>query len=86
MRRSIPPLAAGAAALGLALALILALALRPRDQGEEAPANAAALARIAEKNDDAALQAATRMREESARATAAVEANAGAQPAAAEQP
>lgn len=83
VRRSVHPLAAGAAAFGLALALILALALSPGDPGEAPPANAAALARVAEKNDDAALRAAARMRAESARTTAAVEANAGAQTAAA---
>lgn len=85
MRRSVHPLAAGAAAFGLALALILVFVLSPgAPDEEEGPANAAALARVAEKNDDAALQAAARMRAESARTTAAVEANAGAQTAAAE--
>lgn len=76
-------LVAGTAAFGLALALFLVFALRGAEE-RSSPADAAALARVAEKNDDAALRAAARMRADSARAAAAAEAS--AETASAERP
>lgn len=85
MSRRIRPLTAGIAAFGLALALILVFAL-PNRVESDTPADPSTLARVAEKNDDAATRAAARMREESARATAAAEAQTGAQTASADRP
>ena len=71
------------AGVGLLAALILGIALG--SGGDETPAPPAVLNRIADKNEDAATEAAARMKVESEAATRAADARVAANEAAAEE-